>query len=154
MMQEFERCEHCGHLITGPRIISLYMGLVVALFDVFKWCEEKEVHEFEMAQVKHLLGKNEYARFSDLALFGMVYKRAKGSYGLPIARLGGFFAGLDSMPIELEKEPKTGFLTQKRWAKINEIPSLVNFLDQNWQYVARYKKPEPRTPAAQEALPF
>jgi len=156
-MEEIERCKECGHLLLGLRTIALYKGLITGLFEVLKWCEEKNVHEFEMSEVKHLLGKNEYARFGDLALFGLVYKRGKGRYGLPIERLGAFFAGDEAIPIELEKDPRTGALTQKRWAKIGDIPSLVSFLDDNWRFVAKYRKPlEPYRPPDphQVGMPF
>jgi hypothetical protein len=157
-MEQFERCEHCGHLITGPRIISLYKGLLTALFDVFKWCEEKGKHEFEMAEVKHFLGKNEYARFGDLVMFsGLVYKRGKGNYGLHMVRCGAFFSGDEPITIEVEKDPRTGLITPKRFAKINQIPSLVSFLDENWRFVAKYRKPLApyvRTESVNQQLPI
>lgn len=132
-------------MIRGNRVISLYKGLVTALWEVFKWCEEKGIHEFEMANIKHLLGKNEYARFGDLVMFsGLVYKKGKGNYGLNIERCGAFFSGVEPIAIELEKNPLSGELTQKRWARINEIPSLLTFLDENWRYIAKYKQPLPK----------
>ena len=144
-METVNRCKECGHIVRGNRIISLYSGLITALFDIFKWCEEKGVHEFEMRAVKHILGKNEYARFSDLAMFsGLVYKKGKGNYGLNIDRCGAFFSGVEPITIELEKNPVSGELTPKRTALINEIPSLLTFLDDNWRYIAKYRNPLPK----------
>jgi hypothetical protein len=136
------RCEKCGHQLSGNRVISLFKGLIVGLFEVLKWCEMKNIHEFDMKDIRHLLDKNCYARFGDLALFGLVYKRGKGLYGLPVERLGAFFAGVDPIAIELEKNPMSGELTQKRWARIGEIPSLSAFLDENKRFIARYRKSE------------
>ena len=144
-MDEILKCKECGHTIRGNRVISLYRGLITGLWEVFKWCEEKGIHEFEMSDIKHLLGKNEYARFGDLVMFsGLVYKRGKGNYGLNIDRCGAFFAGVEPITIELEKNPVSGELTPKRTALINEIPSLLTFLDDNWRYIAKYRNPLPK----------
>ncbi len=74
-MTDHNFCPYC-HRIIDKREIAMYAGLAQALWQVFKWCGEKGKHEFKMSEVRHLLGRNEYARFGDWVLFGgLVYKR-------------------------------------------------------------------------------
>lgn len=135
-------CE-CGHKHTiSEREIALYSGMVSALWRVFKWCEEKQKYEFSRKDVKHLLAnENDSARFGDWVLFGgLVYKEGKGRYGLNLHRCGEFFAGRYMIPSRVWKNPVTGQITQGQDVTIDRIPNLLKFLDQNQEYVARYRE--------------
>ena len=133
----------CGHEHNiNERVISMYTGLVIVLWRVMRWCEEKNIHEFQMRDIRHLLGRNEYARFGDLVLFGgLVYKLEKASYGLHIPRCREFFAGKRAIPRFVLKNPTTREITPMETAFINDMPNLYEFLDENKQYLAMYQEP-------------
>ncbi len=94
--------------------------------------------------VKHLLGRNEYARFGDWVYFGgLVYKGSKADYGLNMERCAEFFAGRRQIPRSVFKNPVTRAITPGEYAYIYQIPNLVEFLDENELYIARYRDPQP-----------
>lgn len=140
-------CPNCNHSHTiSEREIGLYKGMIESLWRVVLWCEQKVQHEFEMSDIKHLLGKNEYARFGDWVHFGgLVYKRGKANYGLNLPRCHEFFAGKRPIPQSVYKNPVTREFLQGRLVTVREIPSLVKFLDENRQYIATYRDPQPST---------
>ena len=127
----------------SEREIGLYSGMVSALWRVFKWCGEKEVHEFSRKDIKHLFAnENDTARFGDWVLFGgLVYKERKGRYGLNLDRCGDFFAGRYKIPTRVWKNPTTGQITQGEDVTIRQIPNLAAFLDENREYIAYYREP-------------
>jgi len=138
-------CPHCGSTLS-ERQIAMFDGLVLALWNVFKWCEQSGIHEFKRKDIKHLLhGDNQTARFGDWVLFGgLVYKpNGKGSYGLNIQRCQQFFSGSLSIPTSIWKNPITKELRKEDYKFIHEIPSLGLFLDENQMYIARYREPQP-----------
>lgn len=147
-------CSSCGHKhALGAREIGLYKGMVTALWEIMHWCESKGRHEFDIKEVKHLMGKNEYARFGDWKLFGgLVYspssidgiRQGKGQYGLNLERCREFFAGKRMIPQVVHKNPATGEITPGKHAYAHQIPSLLKFLDQNAQYIAIYQNPIPQ----------
>lgn len=142
MEQQIKRCPECGHIIS-ERQIALYRGLVNVLWRVFKWCEEKEVHEFTRKDIKHLFtNENDTARFGDWVMFGgLVYKGGKAKYGLNMERCNEFFKGEYKIPTAIWKNPITGELRKEDYKSIKEIPKLVDMLDTDMQYVARYRDP-------------
>ncbi len=134
----------CGHShIVEERQIRLYMGLIKALNAVYKWCLEKNRHEFERKEIKHLfINENDSARFGDLILFGgLVYRpedKGKKYYGLNMARCAEFFAGNYKIPKHLWKNPVTGELRPGNYVTIKELPKLIHLLDNEGDYVANY----------------
>jgi len=134
----------CGHIHqVNERVISMYAGLITALWHVVRWCEEKRVHEFQTKSVKHLLGKNEYARFGDWVFFGgLVYKHGKALYGLHLPRCHDFFAGKSQIPRVVYKNPMTRQITPGELCYIHQFPNLIAFLDANEQYIAIYREPQ------------
>ncbi len=45
-------CPGCGHKhVISEREIGMYVGLVRALWQVFKWCEQKSRHAFHTKEV-------------------------------------------------------------------------------------------------------
>ncbi len=140
------RCQYCGHIID-KREIALFDGMVYALWRVFEWCLQKDIHEFDRKDIEQfLIGGNEKARFGDWVMFGgLVYKRAKGKYGINIERCNDFFANRLAIPSRIWKDPITGGLDMVDYKKMREIPGLVEFLDENKNYKARYSDREQLT---------
>lgn len=139
-MGEVERCEYCGHIISKRRI-GLYLGLIKALEDVYKWCIVENKHEFTRKEVKHLFqNESASARFGDLVMFGgLVYKHGKGHYGLNMERCAAFFKGEYLIPTTALKDPisKEVYLTD--YKLIHEIPHLGAYLDSQGEFVAEYR---------------
>lgn len=141
-------CPTCGHKHKiSEREIGLYQGMVKALWSVFKWCEQKGRHEFQISEVKDLIGKNEYARFGDWKKFGgLVYtpiengkSLGKGHYGLNLPRCDEFFKGTYKIPSRVWKKPLNGELEGVDYKTIHEIPKLSALLNADNEYIARYR---------------
>jgi len=144
MIKEKNRCPHCGRVID-KREIAMFSGLVEALWEIVKWCHagksDWQRHEFSMAEVRHMLGQNEYARFGDWVLFGgLVYKTKKAHYGLNMDRCDEFFDGKRSIPGRIWKDQGTGELELIDYKFVGGFPGLIEFLDGDMQYQAKYKK--------------
>lgn len=135
-------CPTCGRSIN-KREIALFSGMVKALFKVWKWCQEKRVHEFQRKEIKHLFRtENEVARFGDWVWFGgLIYKHGKGRYGFNIERTKKFFAGELEIPIRIYKDPLSGEIEKADYRTIKGIPHLIEFLDENNEYIAQYGSP-------------
>jgi len=138
-----QTCPTCGQSVN-KRAIQLYSGMIRTLTKVFKWCNEKNVHEFKRKDISHLLsGDSERARFSDWILFGGLIYRPEGEkkgglYGMNIGRVADFLAGRLAIPTVILKDPLTGELEMTEKKTIHEIPNLKEFLDENNQYIASY----------------
>jgi hypothetical protein len=144
-------CPHCGQTIN-KREIALFSGMVKALFKVWQWCEEKGVHEFQRKDIKHLFKtENEVARFGDWVWFGgIVYKNGKGHYGFNVERIKKFFAGQLEIPVRIYKDPLSDEIIKSDYRTIKGIPHLVEFLDENNEFIARYGGFFPDSPAPKE----
>lgn len=105
------------------------------------WCEEKGVHEFDRKDIKHLFkSENDTARFGDLVMFGgLVYKEGKSHYGLNMERCDAFFKGIYKIPTVIWKNPVTRELRLEDYKTINEIPSILKFLNEDMQFMVRYR---------------
>ena len=113
---EIKCCPLCNGNIED-RKVTIYKELIESLYRVYVWCGKQNIHEFEMKDVKHLLGRNEYARFGDLIRFGgLVYrpemkdsgKTRKALYGINMERARDFYAGITPMPVQLTLNQITG----------------------------------------------
>lgn len=137
-------CNTCGHEHTiSEREIAMYRGLISSLWFVLKWCEDKGVHEFSMKDIRHTLGQVNYTRFGDWVYFGgLVYKHEKSKYGINIERCREFFAGRRTIPRAVYKNPVTHTITKDDELYIHQFPHLTAFLDENEQYIARYREPQ------------
>ena len=73
-----QRCPICGQNLA-MREIMLYTSLFNALGRVYAMIRRRgSGYRFEMRDIRHLLGRNEYCRFGDLALSGgLVFKEEK-----------------------------------------------------------------------------
>lgn len=143
-----QSCPTCGQSVN-EREIGLFKGLVSTLFEVWKWCDERGVHEFSRKDIKHLIvGDNSIARFGDWVMFGgLVYKHGKGNYGLNMDRCREFFTGDLAIPTVIYKNPLTKELRKDRIRYIQDIPYLQAFLAGNNEYIARYVEPAPSVQA-------
>lgn len=142
MIVNKETCPHCGQSIN-ERQIGLFKGMVESLWQVYCWCVEKNRHEFERKDVKHLFSsENITARFGDWVFFGgLVYKHGKGHYGLNMERCEAFFGNKLAIPTLITKHPITKEIERYEPRLAKEIPSLMQFLDDDSRYVAMYGKP-------------
>lgn len=137
-----ERCPTCNQIIS-EREIALYRGIINALWRVFRWCEQKNIHEFKRKDIKHLfINENDTARFGDLVMFGgLIYKDKKASYGLNMERCDQFFSSRYAIPIRIWKNPITGELRKEDWRYINQIPEITKLLNEDEEYRVRYREP-------------
>lgn len=141
---ELKKCPCCNGSIED-RTIALYTNLIKALYQVCKWCGEKDVHEFQMSQIRHLLGRNEYARFGDLVRFGgIVYKKEKASYGINVERARAFFKGEYQIPLYITINQITDEVVEKKMGYINNIKPLSKWLTtENRLYSSRVNPYKP-----------
>lgn len=140
------RCPNCGRILE-KREIAIFDGMLKSLWNVFKWCLEKEKHEFDRKEIEEfLVGGNQKARFGDWVLFGgLVYrpevkpgKIKKGHFGLNIERCDQFFKNKLSIPSRLWKDPITDEIDKVDYRFAREIPGLIELLDEDGFYKARY----------------
>jgi hypothetical protein len=137
---EIGRCPCCTGNIKD-RTISLYKGLTDAMYRVYTFLGSKRSHEFKMGEIKHLLGKNEYARFGDLVRFGgIVYKpkidgkSKKAFYGLNMARAKEFFSGERKIPVQITLNQITNEIVSQVEVYYWEIPSLRELIKKDGLY--------------------
>ena len=134
-----QSCPTCGQSVN-EREIGLFKGMVTALYSVWKWCEENNITEFTRKDIKHLFkDENQIARFGDWVLFGMVAKEQKGHYIISLNRCRKFFAGEILINTTIYKNPLTKTLRHENPKYVNEIKGIVEFLDENSEFIVRYK---------------
>lgn len=140
-----QRCPTCGHIIE-QREIAMFDGMIRALHTVYRWCLEKNRHEFTRKDIKHLfINENEIARFGDWVMFGgIVYrplingKPKKGHYGINITRSREFFSGFYKIPARIWKSPD-GTLHPEDYRSLKEMPRLYELLNTDLEYSVNYK---------------
>jgi len=152
MEKNYHTCS-CGHRhIVDKREITLYLGMVKALWSVYRWSQEKGRYEFKMSDIKSLLEKNSYARFGDWVYFGgLIYKNGKSLYGINKERCEGFFYRQAKIPARVLKDPITKQIEIMEYKCIGEIPELTEFLDADKMYQANYQEVDGR-PTEQKPL--
>lgn len=134
-------CPLCGQNIKD-RTVTLFRELIDALYEVYKWCGEKRTHEFKMKDIRHLLGRNEYARFGDFVRFGgIIYKpknddgeSEKASYGINMARAKQFFAGQYQIPIQITLNQITNEIIDAKYVTVADFPNLVQLITEQGLY--------------------
>lgn len=137
-----QSCPTCGQSVN-KRQISLFKGMVEALFGVYKWCKENNRHEFKKKDIEHLLSKSVQANFAYWRWFGgLAYNpdNIQGHYGLNMERCEDFFTGKLSIPTVLLKNPleEDDKIEKFEYKYISEIPHLSSFLDENKNFIAQY----------------
>lgn len=138
-----EKCKCCGHIIS-ERKIALYRGIIKTLWRVYQWAKVNG-HEFSRKDIKHLfINENDTARFGDLIMFGgLVYRpedKNRGYYGLNMERCENFFKRVYRIPLEIWKNPVTKELRKENYVTVDQIPSIIEFLDEDQFYVAEYRE--------------
>ncbi len=155
MKKEIRRCSHCGSTLS-LRSISLYRGMVEALWKVFKYTGERGSTRFTRKEIKHLLAGNENttARFGDWVMFGnLIHKEGKGKYIINREYCEKYFLNEYQIPNTIWKDPISGEVVERedyRYAR--DTKSIREFLDEDDMYVARYKNKEESV--KQESLVF
>jgi len=143
---KLHHCPLCNTSVAD-RTVSLYKELIDALYRVYKWCGEKETHEFETKDIKHLLGKNEYARFGDLVRFeGKIYKpknaegkTRKALYGMNMERAKEFFNGERKIPLQIVINQMTNEMIESHYVYIDAFPELHQLLTREGMYDSQKK---------------
>jgi hypothetical protein len=138
---EIEFCPVCGANIKD-RTVSLYKGLIDALYKIYCWCGEKRRHEFETKEIKHMLGMNEYARFGDLIRFGgIVYKpegenktHEKAHFGINMGRARDFFKGEYKIPMQITLNQITNEIIEATYVKVSDFPELLELITEKGLY--------------------
>jgi len=135
------KCFSCGKR-TGERKIAFFADMARALHKVWKWCQEKNVYEFNRKDIKHLFtNENQSARFGDWILFGgLVYRPAgtgKGEYGLNVQRVEDFFANKLQIPTMIVKTKDSSgsvIYLKSNYKLLKDLPELLELLTPLGQY--------------------
>lgn len=140
LRNKIKRCPFCNGCITD-RKVALYKELIDALYRVYCFLGKKRKHDFEMKEIRHLLGRNEYARFGDLVRFGgLIYKpklfgkSKKAYYGLNMARAKEFFAGTRTIPVQITLNQITNEIVDEVPCYVKDFPNLATLLRKDGLY--------------------
>ena len=133
-------CEKCGKKhTTDLRVLQLYKGLSITLGQIYKWCKEKGIHEFQRSDVSHIMGSISYSRFADIRHFGgLTYNAGPKMIGINMERCEKFFTGESVIPTKIFKNTITGEMEKTEYKHVSEIPHLKKFLDDNGLYKPEY----------------
>lgn len=139
-------CPTCHRNID---IIEVPMAkiMVRSLLKVYKWAlENKPVTAldqvyFNMNEVKSMFNHSEYARFNDMVHFSdILEKHGKAQYSINLPKAEKFLKGEISIPLVILKNPVTREVQFRNWGTINDVPSIVEFLNEEGNYVPTYHK--------------
>jgi len=141
LRNKIKYCPLCNSNIAD-RTVTVYKELIEALYAVYVDCGKNRRHEFAMKEIRHLLSRNNYARFGDLVRFGgLVYKfktengkKKKAKYGLNMKRCKEFFSGQRQIPLQIILNPITNEIIDSYYVNINNFPSLLSMLDKDGIY--------------------
>lgn len=135
-------CPCCEQPIKQKKV-SYNHEAIRAMYQVYLWCEKKERHVFETSEIKHLLGKTEYANIGHWIKFaGIFYKPAdkktgksrKGLWGINMDRAEDFFSGKIQAPVQIIKDRFTDEIIERTDRYVYEFPHIKEFLDENRLY--------------------
>lgn len=141
--QPRECCPTCGRSVARyARQIDKQH--VRSLWSIYRWCKEKDRHEFEMKEVKHLFGQQGYTKFAYLVHGGgLVYRHEQAHYGLHMDRCAQFFANKLAIPTKIWKSPiKDVEPILDEYRTLHEVPDIKDFLDDQGIYEVEYH-PQP-----------
>lgn len=140
LRNEIKRCPFCDSCIKD-RKVTIYKELIAALYKVYKWCGQHRKHDFEMKEIRHLLGRNEYARFGDLVRFGgLIYKpkmygkSRKAWYGLNMARAKEFFNNQRTIPVQIILNQITNEIVAEVPCFARDFPTLQTLIGADGLY--------------------
>lgn len=127
-------CPLCGQNVKD-RVETIYQSLIDDLYKVYRWCGEHQRHEFDMKDIRHLLGQINYTRFGNLARYGgIVYKHGKAKYGINMARAKEFFAGTRKIPVQITINQLTNEIIESHYVDIHHFPQLHELLTKEGLY--------------------
>lgn len=137
---QLEKCPYCAGSILD-RKATLHRALIDSLYKIYCWCGKNKKHEFETKEIRHFLGRSEYARFGDLVRFGgIVYKpkvngkSSKALFGINMARAKEFFSGQRDIPLQITLDQITGEIISEVRCKVGDFPELYSLLKKDGFY--------------------
>ena len=131
---EIKVCPLC-HANIQDRTIALFKELIFDLYKVYRQCELRNNYFFTMKDIRHLLNKNTYARFSDLCRFsGLVEKHKKNYYYLNSTKCEQFFRGELEIPVEITINQITNQIVSQKSITVEKFPELRTMLTQDGFY--------------------
>lgn len=146
MKTEAKRCPCCGQKEKPEwREIALYKGLVVALDQIYRWCKEKGIHEFRMADIRHLINQVDYSRLNDLVrIGGLLYRpdgeAKRGYYGMNMERVHDFLSGKTTVPERVWKSSKGNGIRPEGSITARQVKGAAEYLDEQGIYKAEYRE--------------
>lgn len=144
-----QSCPTCGQS-CNVRIEPLSKNLIMALFRVAKWAQEKGITEpVKRSEFAHLFSGTEAntANFAKLAWFAPQFflnlketgEKKSSFYHFDLREIGRFFAGHTQIATIVEVNPLGDPKhVRKEPRYFNQIPSLLQFLDDNREYIVEY----------------
>lgn len=143
----------CGHVHTiSLQSVTITKQMVGAMIDVFKWCEEKGIHEFKRKEISHITlrhGSHVNSNWGYVSwLTGIFYHPdgKKGSWGIHRGRMIEFMHGIRKICVSATIDPTKpkGDPNRKkmiRYATINQIPNISELLDAEGDFIVKYERP-------------
>lgn len=142
----------CGHVHTiSKRPVHLEKQMVAAMIDVFKWAEEKGIHEFDRKDINHITlrhGSTVNSNWGYVSwLTGIFYhpEGKRGKWGVHRGRMAEFLHGKRKICIMAEidpTKPKSENKQMLKYATIHEIPHIGTLLDENREFIVNYSLPD------------
>lgn len=126
--------------------IPLAKIMVRSMLKVYKWALEQKQTAldqvyFNMKEVRGMFNHTEYARFGDLVHFSdILEKHGKAQYSINLPKAEKFLKGEISIPLVVLKNPVTKEVQFRNWGTINDVPSIVEFLNEEGNYIPTYHK--------------
>lgn len=145
MKKERQECPTC-HRSIARYARQIDKQHVRSLWAIYRWCKEKERHQFKMNEVKHLLGQQGYTKFAYLIHGGgLLYREGQANYVLNMDRCAQFFANKHAIPTKIWKSPIKGVEPiLEEYRTLHAIPEITEFLNDEKLYEVEYH-PEPIT---------
>lgn len=136
-------CPTCHRNID---IIEIPMAkiMVRSLLKVYKWALDQKPTAldqvyFNMKEVKGMFNHTEYARFGDLVHFSdILEKHGKAQYSINLPKAEKFLKGEMLIPLVILKNPITKEVQFKTWGSVSDVPSIIEFLNEEGNYVPTY----------------
>lgn len=148
-----QSCPTCGQS-ANKREIAPNSQDVSTLLAIYKFCLEKNRHEFKRDEFDHLIPRgHSYGNFAYWKWFGagLVYTPVglgKGYWGFNLERIAEFFKGKRQIYARIWNDPlqPTGAQrTEGEMVYIHEIRNIKTFIDENREWIVQYIGEAPST---------
>lgn len=139
-------CPCCDARVSDKKV-SFNKDTVRSIHRIYRWCGEKEKHEFKTSEVKHMMDKTSYANIGHLKKFGGIFyrptdpetgKTRRGLWGMNMERAKEFFEGKRTAPVQIIKDRFTDKIIASTEKYIGEFPDIREFLQDNGLYDPHY----------------